>query len=450
MSSTAPQVTGTYGTGIGPVHTHIIKKLLEHAKPMMPLHTYATKKFIPLNSGKTAQFTRVMHLAPVTSAGTEGAALTAVSPYAQDFTVTVAEWENAISVSTLLDDTFINPALESYTEILGINLGESMQLELYKTLWGPNQDATTQDAAIGCIPLVFDESALSTCNLNVLCTTSGSTTTFVSTTLYAGHGAVNDSFIGGGFMIVDPQSPLYGKGRRISDSTSSTGVMTTTFAAVPAIPWGSNDGVTSSDTTEAYVSCFGTAAGGTSPAMALTQGTDILNGVALRRADMLLRKASAPGMSGAYYVALVGPKDYADLCIDADSPGGFMDTNRYTNPQAIFENEIGRLGGCIVVMDNRPYHLSETASDTTCGDYSATGKLGFTPVLGRGALGCVGLQGQLKVGQTDTDIIIKRPGSQTTSDPTNKFCTAAWKTTFGRLSIDGTRAVGIITFPNNL
>ena len=446
----AVQVTGTYGTGIGPVHTHVIKKLLEYAKPMMPLHTYATKKFIPFNSGKTAQFTRVMHLDPVTSAGTEGAALTPVAPYAQDFTATVEEWENAISVSTLLDDTFINPALEAYTEVLGINLGESMQLELYKTLWGPNLDATTQDAAIGCIPLIFDESQLSTNNMNVYCTTSGTTTTFVSTTLYAGNGALHDSYIGGGFMIVDPKSPLYGKGRRISDSTSSTGILTTTFAAVPAIPWGSYDGTTSSDTTEAYCSNFGTAAGSTYPALDLTQGTDILHAVALRRADMLLRKCSAPPMSGSYYVALAGPKDYADLINDADSPGGFLDSNRYTNPQPIFENEVGRIGGCIVTLDNRPYHLNETASATTIGDYSATGNLGFVPVLGRGALGCVGLQGQLQVGKTDTDVIIKRPGPQTTSDPTNKFCTAGWKTTFARLSLDGTRAVGIITYPTAL
>jgi len=446
----APQVTGTYGTGIGPQHTYVVKKLLDYAKPMMPLHTYATKKFIPLNSGKIAQFTRVMHLDPVTSAGSEGAALTMKEPYAQDFTATVAEWENGISVSTLLDDTFITPALVAYLEILGINLGESMQLELYKTLWGPNLDASTQDAAIGCIPLIFDESQLSTNNMNVLCTTSGSTTTFVSTTLYTGNGALNDSYIGGGFMVIDPKSPLYGKGRRISDSTSSTGILTTTFAATPAIPWGSYDGTTSSDTTEAYCSNFGTAAGSTYPALGLTQGTDILNAVALRKADMILRKCSAPPMSGPYYVALAGPKDYSDLLSDSDSPGGFLDSNRYTNPQPIFENEIGRIGGCIVVLDTRPYHLDETASATTIGDYAAGGKLGFTPVLGKGAFGCVGLQGQLATGQSDTNVIIKRPGPQTTSDPTNKFCTAAWKTTFARLSLDGTRAVGIITYPTEL
>jgi len=97
-------------------------------------------------------------------------------------------------------------------------------------------------------------------------------------------------------------------------------------------------------------------------------------------------------------------------------------------------------------MDNKPYRLAITQPH----DYSATGGLHMSFVLGKDCLGAAGLQGQLKMGESDTTVIIKRPGPQTVSDPLNKRGTAGWKTVFGRLSLNACNGVGIITYPFEL
>lgn len=442
-----PQVTGTYGTGIGPTYTWVVKKTLEYAHPKMPLHTYAQKRNIPLNSGKTARFTRLMHLAPVTSAGTEGAALTAVAPWAMHFDVTVKEWENAISVSSLLDDTFITPALEAYLEILGINMGESMQLELQKTLWGEDYDETslTYEADVGCIGLLGDATTgdLKKWNQHISAATSGSTTTFVAAASVNDKvgGAYNDDFLGGSIVFTNPQSQCYGLGRRIFDWTS-TAPTATWKTALPV----ATQRKRSLYTEDAYLMCFGSAEGAAGASIGLTQGTDILSAALIRRSVAILRKMMAPTIRGADYVCVAGSESYHDVG-GATGSGEFIDVHKYGGPSdALFSGEVGRIAGCRVVLDHKPYRLAAT----TPYDYDAAGGLHVSFVLGRDALGACGLQGQNTLGDNDTQVIIKRPGPQTTSDPTNKFSTAGWKTTFARLSLNACNAVGIVTYPNAL
>jgi len=455
----AVQVTGAYGTGgtsaggIGPTYTYINKKTLEYAKPSMPIHQFVQKKLIPLQSGKTARFTRLMHLLPVTSAGTEGAALTTLKPYAMHFDVTVAEWENAIAVATLLDDTFITPALEAYLEILGINMGESMNLELQKTLWGEDYDQTTNtyQADVGCIGFLGDATTTDwgKWNLNWSAATSGSTTTFITAASNNDKvgGAYNDDLIGGSIVFTNPVSQNYGLGRRIFDYASSaptvtwkTAVKVTTQANAPATTPATADYC---DT--ARLMCHGTAEGGTGAATALTSGTDIMKANLIRRAVGILRKEMARPIRGADFVAILGPESYHNLAEQTGS-GEYIDIHKYDNHEQLLGAEVGRIAGCRIIFDNKPYKLSAT----TPFDYSATGGLHVSFVLGRNALGACGLQGQNTLGQEDTQVIIKRPGPETTSDPTNKFSTAGWKTTFARLSLNACHAVGIVTYPATL
>lgn len=449
----AIQVTGTYGTGIGPTFTYILKKTLEYAHPLMPIHQFAQKKLIPLHSGKTARFTRLMHLLPVTSAGTEGATLDTLKPYAMHFDVTVKEWENAIGVATLLDDTFITPALLAYLEILGINMGESMNLELQKTLWGEDYDETTltYEADVGCIGLLGDATSadLGKWNQNLTAATSGSTTTFIvapSNNDKVG-GAYNDDFLGGSIVFTNPQSQNYGLGRRIFDWTSSaptatwkTAVKVTTQAhALEASP------TTADYADTARLMCHGTAEGAAGAATALTAGTDIMTAKLIRRAVGVLRKEMARPIRGADFVAILGPEPYQNLA-EGTGAGEYIDIHKYDDASQLLGSEVGRIAGCRIIFDNKPYKLAAT----TPYDYSASGGLFVSFVLGRDALGACGLQGQNTLGQSDTQVIIKRPGPQTTSDPSNKFSTAAWKTTFARLSINACNAVGIVTYPNTL
>lgn len=440
----AVQITGTYGTGIGPQHTYVVKKLLEIAQPIMPLHQFTQKRFIPLNSGKTAQFTRLLHIAPVTSALTEGSLTDAVKVYAQDFTVSVKEWGKAVAVSTLLDDTFITPALEAQIELLGINMGESMQLELQKTLWGEDYDETTNtyEANTGAIGLAWASSAttLGALNYNVAATTSGSTTTFVSSTLIAtGYGWNNDSFLGGGIVFTNPQSPNYGLGRRVFDYTSAAGTVTWKTATKTTTATLDNAAFVSGLETARVMSLS------SATTLSLTANTDRLKAAALRRSCGILRKEMAQPIQPPYFAAVVSPDEYHNLAAST-ATGEFIDIHKYTDSGPLMTNEVGRIGGCKVILDNKPYKLAITSPF----DYSATGGLHVTFVLGKNALGCVGLQGQNRLGQSDTDVIIKRPGPQTTSDPHNMINTASWKTTFARLSLDASNAVAIVSYPNAL
>lgn len=440
----AVQVTGTYGTGIGPTYTHIIKKLLEHANPKMPVHQFVQKRWIPLNTGKTAQFTRLLHIAPVTSPLTEGSATTPGKVYAQDFTVSVEEWGKAIACSTLLDDTFINPALDAHIELLGINAGESMQLELQKTLWGEDYDETTRtaEANVGCIGLTWFATA-DAGKRNVLSTadSTGTTTTYVANDLNTApsYGDNNDTFLGASIVFTNPQSPNYGLGRRVYDSTSSS--PTITWKTAVKVKTGTLDDTNLTANLEtARLSSFGSAGGND-----MTQGTDILSAGALRRAVGILRKESAEPYSDPYFVAVVSPESYDNL-LGSTSTGDFVDIHKYTTTAPLLTNECGRLAGCRIVLDNKPYKLSAS----TPYDYSSSGTLHVTFVLGKNALGACGLQGQLKLGVTDTNVIIKRPGPQTVSLPLNEYGTAGWKTTFGRLSLNACSAVGIVTYPSAL
>jgi len=442
----AVQITGTYGTGVGPIYTHINKKLLEIARPIMPLYQFAQKRFIPLNAGKTAQFTRLLHIAPVTSALTEGSLTDAVKVYAQDFTVSVAEWGKAVAVSTLLDDTFITPALQAQVELLGINMGESMQLELQKTLWGEDYDdvTLTHEANTGAIGLAWASTAatLNALNFNVAASTSGSTVTFVSGSLVAAgshYGRNDDTFLGGGIVFTNPQSPNYGLGRRVFDYTSAAGTVTWKTAVKTTTATLDNDAFVAGLETARVMSLS------SATTLSLTANTDRLKAAALRRACGILRKESAPPFQAPYYVAVVSPDEYHNLSAST-ATGEFIDIHKYTDIGPLLQNEVGRIGGCKVILDNKPYKLAITSPF----DYSATGGLHVSFVLGKNAFGCVGLQGQNQLGQSDTKVILKRPGPQTTSDPHDMINTASWKTTFARLSLDASNAVAIISYPNEI
>jgi len=409
----AVQITGTYGTGIGPTYTFVVKRLLETAKPLMPLANLAQTKTVPLHAGKTAQFTRLMTLAKVTSAATEGAAATPVAPVAQDFTVTIAEWENAISVSSLLDDTFINPLLTSYAEILGINAGESMETELQKTMAGTS---TTDDAA-NMLALVYDASQVGTNNKSGTATATGTTTSLTDTNRTEAY----DFWKGGWITFTNPAEQNYGLSRKCLAFDATDDIIYWTTAVKVA---------TTTSTTYRIGSPGATSS--------LTAGTDVMCADALRRCRTLLHKNKALPLSGGFYAGTVDPDNEYHLTGESTAVSGFIDVMKYADSGVLLTGELGRLGGVRMVLETTPYEASSTSSY----DYSAGGALVLNFVLGRDCLGRCGLSGQ-----SDTQVITKRPGPQTTSDPTNKFCTMAWKTTFARLGLNSCWGVGLLTSP---
>lgn len=133
------------------MQTYHDKLFLERAMEMMTYDVGAVKKAMPANSGKTVRFTRLAPLAKATTALTESTNPSFVTPTATNIDVTVAEYGNAIRVSSLFDLTAIDEGLNEHIEIIAQNAGETLD-ELIKTELSGNvteqfaAGAATEDA----------------------------------------------------------------------------------------------------------------------------------------------------------------------------------------------------------------------------------------------------------------------------------------------------------------
>ena len=412
----AVTITGAYAsTKIGPTYTHNVKKLLEMAKDNMPLAQLAQTVTIPLNSGLTARFTRLLRMAKVTSALTEGASGTEVNVAAKHFDVTCADWGNFTQISSLLDDTFINPAVTAYMDVLGINAGESMNLQLQISLAG----ASITDDIAGITPYIYDASHLTTYNKKGTASAAGSTKSLIDTSGLATEAA--DFWKYGWIDFTNPAEANYGLSRRVLafDATSDI------------VWWTTAVNIATSISTTYRISAPG----------ALAAGTDALAPATFRYALDRLRKQKASPIWGAYYALTMSPESESD-CFNVASAGtaNIWEAYKYTNNEPILANEIGKYGGFKILRDSNPYTVVITTMQ-----YSDTGTAEICFALGKNALGRAGLSGQ-----TDTKYIIKHPGPQTTSDALDQFHTAGWKTNFARMPINACAAVGLVVAPTGI
>lgn len=412
---------------MGATYIHNVKKLLDVAKFKMPLKQFSQIKTIPLHSGYSAKFTRMMHLAPVTQSlsaspgeGTPVTYATLISPYAQEITVSVAPWGNSIGVSDLLNDTFINDLSTSFMEILGMNAGESMNLEHQKTLAA----ATTTDDVAGMIAYVYDANATATNNCRGTATTTGSTTTLVDTGLATQYNA-NDHVNGGWITFTNPQERNYGLARKVLDFVSTTGVVSWTTAV----------NVATTTATTYRIGCFYHDA---STLSTLTAGTDVMCMAAINNATTILNLENTPTFNDGYFRMTCDPYAEAALRNDTDAVIGYTAVHKYVDQGNLLDGEIGRAGGVRIVKETKPYRITEAAGYA----YGVAGTIYCNFILGKDALGICGLSGL-----TDTQYKIKHPGPTTTSDPNDMVHTASWKTNFGRLALNATSCVGIITMP---
>lgn len=132
----------------------------------------------------------------------------------------------------------------------------------------------------------------------------------------------------------------------------------------------------------------------------------------LRSAVRLLKKNKAPqfmrGGKG-YYVAVVGPDAVFDLQDDAT----WQSVNTYAGAEQIFNGEIGRIFGCIVV-ETPEAKIFEDAGASSIDVVS-------TLVFGKDAFGVIELDG------SNVRTIIKPAGSAGASDPLDQRATVGWK-----------------------
>lgn len=108
------------------------KVFLERAKNFLRHDYGADVKTIPMNSGKTVNFTRFTPLATITAALSEAANPTAVNMTAATVSATLADYGTYVVVGSLYSMTSIEEGLKEHVSVIGQNAGESID-ELIRT-----------------------------------------------------------------------------------------------------------------------------------------------------------------------------------------------------------------------------------------------------------------------------------------------------------------------------
>lgn len=141
-------------------------------------------------------------------------------------------------------------------------------------------------------------------------------------------------------------------------------------------------------------------------------GVDLLDG-----ATKLKTKTNrAPKINGGY-VAVTPPEGARDLMRDTD----WLDAAKYSNVQALYKGEVGRIHGVRVVEATNPF--TEAATNDTEGTFVDAGPIYTTMLLGRGAFGVPKLAGTQSPWKPRVIMNVKPDKS----DPLNQFVTAGWK-----------------------
>lgn len=108
--------------------TYYDRLLLERMLPVMAHEKWGQKRPIKLHSGGTAKFRRIERLSAVPTPLTDGTDVTAVVPTITDITCTIHEYGNAIEYTRLADETNQDALLTEYTELLGENLADTLDI----------------------------------------------------------------------------------------------------------------------------------------------------------------------------------------------------------------------------------------------------------------------------------------------------------------------------------
>lgn len=131
---------------------------------------------------------------------------------------------------------------------------------------------------------------------------------------------------------------------------------------------------------------------------------------AVRRAVRFLKVMNAPKING-YYAGIIHP----DVSYDLMSDPKWVNVKSYSDPEGIYEGEIGRIEGVRFV---------ETSEAKVFSGEGASGRDVYsTLILGADAYGVTEVSGG------GLQHIVKQLGSAGTADPLNQRATAGWKAT---------------------
>lgn len=132
----------------------------------------------------------------------------------------------------------------------------------------------------------------------------------------------------------------------------------------------------------------------------------------IKRAVRILKIMNAPKIDG-YYVGIIHP----DCAYDLMNEDAWVEAHKYTNPENIYEGEIGKIAGVRFVEATEAKVFAKTETNAQEVDVYST------LILGADAYGVTEISGG------GLEHIVKQLGSAGASDPLNQRATVGWKAT---------------------
>lgn len=162
--------------------------------------------------------------------------------------------------------------------------------------------------------------------------------------------------------------------------------------------------------------------------------TGVINIGEIRKARRRLHRNDAFELTDGSYVGVLHPDSTYDLQADT-STGGWIDANKYTEPNAdkLMSGEIGKMLGVRFLESTNGYVRGSSFASNSA--VVASASIYVTSIFGTDAFGVTELQ-NLKT-------YVKDFSSGGTGDPTEKVSTAGWKTTFGSAVLNSTFFVNL-------
>lgn len=429
----------TTATLTSAMQTYYDNRFLAYFKENAIVQKFGQKRPIPRNAGKTIDFFRYHPYALVTSSGTEGTVGTEVATEAMNFTATIAVWKNYTKISEFLQLTSRDRNLENIVDLMAQNAAESLDWQAQREI-----------ALYGATYVRGDCNSTYHFEFTAKGSTIGTGTTHITSSAFAGatgnFGATDDVLIGS--VITITRGKNYGQARVISDSDDSDSELiwetampeTNSVAAIQAGTEEQRGWFCFIHESGAGVSSVQSHTGGY-PGGTGTSDRGVLQGFqyrAITKACELLEKANAPKFDDGFYHGVIDPVCKRQLLSDS-TVSTYVSRSR---PAKLERNEIGEIGGVRWYLTTMPMRLIAGHSAFAIANWESrtAGKLYVTWVFAKNAFGVVELSGRRR------KIIVKTPGPNSISVPTDEYSTVGWKAYWICKALNATYCVGIVTY----
>lgn len=345
------------------------------------------------NTGHTIDKVRYTRRSPVTAHLTEGSSGSEDNMYIVHIRATLETLGNFFKPSTFYKLVGRDASLKKYTEVVGIQAAESIDIK-----------AMSQAALSGGWPIRADlDTALSGSGQ----VTTGGTDQFASTNIGV---AADDDYNGGHGVFTDPDGPNYLAGFCITDSvnagdvfhlggdTDPPGTQQPKFSGGSEYPDTLAEGITTADAARVA-------------AVHDLAASDVISYTNINMALATLQENEAVPMDHGYFVGVVDSMVAHDLRNDSDwkNVATYKDDVKW-----LLNGELGEAYGIRWVRTTQPWRHAVNSYT-----YSASGAVHVVPIFGAEALAMFTLEGQ-----GNHIIVVTGPDK---TDPLDQFQTIGWK-----------------------